>query len=194
MVRRLLVIAVFGLRYKLQISGVENLPREGPVMLLGNHISYIDWVFAQWATPRTIHFVMHEDYYNIPLLRWFWRAIKIICVNPSSSRNALRNIVSALENKQMVGIFPEGEISRTGNLLQLKRGFEKILSETNTDVTVLPFVVENMWGSLLSKAPKEVKASQRFFFRRKVHIHFGKDLGKNIDRTSLEKAMLNMLD
>jgi acyl-[acyl-carrier-protein]-phospholipid O-acyltransferase/long-chain-fatty-acid--[acyl-carrier-protein] ligase len=137
---------------------------------------------------------MHEDYYNILLLKWFWRAVKIICVKPSNSRNALKNVINELENKQIVGIFPEGEISRTGSLLQFKRGFEKILLDTRADVTVVPFIVENMWGSLLSKAPKEVKHLQRFLCRREVHIQFGKDLGKNADRNSLEEAMREMLN
>lgn len=192
--RRWLVIVVFGLRYRIKISGIENIPTNGSVLLLGNHVSYIDWAFAQWATSRTIHFVMHEDYYNIPILKWFWRAVKIICVRPSISRTALESVIGALEDKHIVGIFPEGEISRTGDLLEFKRGFEKILSGVKTDVAVLPFAVNNMCGSIFSKTPRGENSNGYFFLRREVHIHFGKDLSKNVNRLSAREAVRGLLD
>lgn len=192
--RRWLVIVVFGLRYRIKISGIENIPTNGPVLLLGNHVSYIDWVFAQWATSRAIHFVMHEDFYNIPILKWFWNAVKIICVKPSNSRRALESVIDALEAKHIVGIFPEGEISRTGELLEFKRGFEKILSGTSTDIVVIPFAVNNMCGSVFSKTPRDENSNGYFFLRREVHINFGKDLSKNVKRHGVREAVRGLLD
>lgn len=192
--RRWLVIVVFGLRYRVKISGIENIPTNGPVLLLGNHVSYIDWAFVQWATSRTIRFVMHEDFYNIPILKWFWRAVKVICVRPSNSRRALESVIDVLEDQHIVGIFPEGEISRTGELLEFKRGFEKILSGTRTDLVVIPFAVNNMCGSILSKTHRVDSASSYIIFRRKVHIHFGEDLSKNVNHLSAREAVRALLD
>ena len=120
---------LFGWRYRLRVSGIENLPKHGPVLLLGNHISYIDFALIQWGTPRTIRFVVHDDYYRKPVFNWILRAVGAVSIRPENSRNAMQSIVSLLNDDCVVGIFPEGHVSTTGELSDLKRGFEKILSD-----------------------------------------------------------------
>ena len=184
---------LFGWRYRLRVSGIENLPKHGPVLLLGNHISYIDFALIQWATPRTIRFVVHDDYYSKPIFNWILRAVGAVSIRPENSRNAMQSIVSLLNDDCVVGIFPEGHISITGELSNLKRGFEKILSESKDSVVVVPFAVNDMWGSFFSKAPKSIKKKKKFSFRREVNISIGKRLASNTTRSEVKKSIGSLL-
>ena len=184
---------LFGWRYRLRVSGIENLPKHGPVLLLGNHISYIDFALIQWATPRTIRFVVHDDYYSKPIFNWILRAVGAVSIRPENSRNAMQSIVSLLNDDCVVGIFPEGHISITGELSNLKRGFEKILSESKDSVVVVPFAVNDMWGSFFSKAPRSIKKNKKFSFRREVNISIGKRLASNTTRSEVKKSIGSLL-
>ena len=184
---------LFGWRYRLRVSGIENLPKHGPVLLLGNHISYIDFALIQWATPRTIRFVVHDDYYSKPIFNWILRAVGAVSIRPENSRNAMQSIVSLLNDDCVVGIFPEGHISITGELSNLKRGFEKILSESKDSVVVVPFAVNDMWGSFFSKAPRSIKKKKKFSFRREVNISIGKRLASNTTRSEVKKSIGSLL-
>ena len=184
---------LFGWRYRLRVSGIENLPKHGPVLLLGNHMSYIDFALIQWATPRTIRFVVHDDYYSKPIFNWILRAVGAVSIRPENSRNAMQSIVSLLNDDCVVGIFPEGHISITGELSNLKRGFEKILSESKDSVVVVPFAVNDMWGSFFSKAPKSIKKKKKFSFRREVNITIGKSLTSNTTRSEVKKSIGSLL-
>ena len=184
---------LFGWRYRLRVSGIENLPKHGPVLLLGNHISYIDFALIQWGTPRTIRFVVHDDYYRKPVFNWILRAVGAVSIRPENSRNAMQSIVSLLNDDCVVGIFPEGHVSTTGELSDLKRGFEKILSESKDSVVVVPFAVNDMWGSFFSKAPKSIKKKKKFSFRREVNISIGKSLTSNTTRSEVKKSIGSLL-
>ena len=184
---------LFGWRYRLRVSGIENLPKHGPVLLLGNHISYIDFALIQWGTPRTIRFVVHDDYYRKPVFNWILRAVGAVSIRPENSRNAMQSIVSLLNDDCVVGIFPEGHVSTTGELSDLKRGFEKILSESKDSVVVVPFAVNDMWGSFFSKAPKSIKKKKKFSFRREVNITIGKSLTSNTTRSEVKKSIGSLL-
>ena len=184
---------LFGWRYRLRVSGIENLPKHGPVLLLGNHISYIDFALIQWGTPRTIRFVVHDDYYRKPVFNWILRAVGAVSIRPENSRNAMQSIVSLLNDDCVVGIFPEGHVSITGELSDLKRGFEKILSESKDSVVVVPFAVNDMWGSFFSKAPKSIKKKKKFSFRREINISIGKSLASNTTRSEVKKSIGSLL-
>ncbi|MGE4570595.1 MAG: 1-acyl-sn-glycerol-3-phosphate acyltransferase [Gammaproteobacteria bacterium] len=181
------------MRYRLTITGVEQVPKSGPVLLLGNHISWIDFIFLQWAMPRTICFVMHAEYYDWPVLRSILKWFSVISIQPMSSRGAIRNIVTALENNKAIGLFPEGFISVNGEFSPLMRGFEKILKETDAEVTVVPFAINNMWGDILSLAPRSVRKQQKFSLRRPVEIHFGASLSSSANRVEVAEAISQML-
>ena len=116
---------LFGWRYRLRVSGIENLPKYGPVLLLGNHISYIDFALIQWGTPRTIRFVVHDDYYRKPVFNWILRAVGAVSIRPENSRNAMQNIINLLNDDCVVCLFPEGHVSTSGELSDLKEALKK---------------------------------------------------------------------
>jgi acyl-[acyl-carrier-protein]-phospholipid O-acyltransferase/long-chain-fatty-acid--[acyl-carrier-protein] ligase len=191
--RQIAGLLLFGWRYRLKVSGIDNLPKNGPVLFLGNHISWIDFALIQWATPRTIRFVVHDDYYRKPIFNWILRGVGAVSIRPENSRNAMQNIVSLLNDNCVVGIFPEGHISTTGELSDFKRGFEKILSECKDNVVVVPFAINDMWGSFFSKAPKSIKKKKKFNLRRSVNVNIGKPLTSETNRNAVKSSIGKLL-
>jgi len=184
---------LFGWRYRLRVNGIENIPKHGPVLLLGNHISYIDFALIQWATSRTIRFVVHDDYYSKPVFNWILRGVGAVSIRPENSRNAMQNIINLLNDDCIVCLFPEGHVSTSGELSDLKRGFEKVLSQSKEGIIVVPFAVNNMWGSFFSKAPRVVKRSMKFSLRREVNVRIGKGLTSNATKKEVKKRIGSLL-
>ncbi|MBC8512896.1 MAG: 1-acyl-sn-glycerol-3-phosphate acyltransferase [Candidatus Thioglobus sp.] len=191
--RQIVGILLFGWRYRLKVTGLDNLPKNGPVLLLGNHISWIDFALIQWAIPRTIRFVVHDDYYRKPIFNWILRGVGAVSIRPENSRNAMQNIINLLNDDCVVGIFPEGHISTTGELSDLKRGFEKILAECKDNAVVVPFAINNMWGSFFSKAPKSIKKKKKFNLRRSVNVTIGKPLTSETNRNAVKSSIGKLL-
>lgn len=192
--RQLAGLLLFGWRYRLKVSGIDNIPKDGPVLLLGNHISYIDFALIQWATPRTIRFVVHDDYYSKPIFNWILRGVGAVSIRPENSRNAMQNIINLLDDDCVVCLFPEGHVSTSGELSDLKRGFEKVLSQSKEAVIVVPFAIKNMWGSFFSKAPRAVKKRMKFRLRREVKVKIGTGLNSNTTKEEVKKQIGSLLN
>ena len=191
--RQIVGLLLFGWRYRLKVTGLDNIPINGPVLLLGNHISWIDFALIQWATPRTIRFVVHDDYYRMPILNWILKGVGAVSIRPENSRNAMQNIINLLNEDCVVVIFPEGHISTSGELSDLKRGFEKILVECQDNVAVVPFAINDMWGSFFSKAPKLTKKKKIFSLRRSVNINIGEALTSETNRNEVKASIGKLL-
>ncbi|MDA9144917.1 1-acyl-sn-glycerol-3-phosphate acyltransferase [Candidatus Thioglobus sp.] len=192
--RQLAGLLLFGWRYRLKVSGIDNIPKDGPVLLLGNHISYIDFALIQWATPRTIRFVVHDDYYSKPIFNCILRGVGAVSIRPENSRNAMQNIINLLNDDCVVCLFPEGHVSTSGELSDLKRGFEKVLSQSKEAVIVVPFAIKNMWGSFFSKAPRSVKKRMKFRLRREVKVKIGTGLNSNTTKEEVKKQIGSLLN
>lgn len=134
--------------YRIRTIGAERLP-EGGALLLANHLSYVDVVVLQMACPRPIRFVGHEA---LQKASWFFRLVfRLTGTIPVSSDNALsttRRVTECLRRGEYVLIFPEGAISRTGQLMQIQRGFE--LMARKAGVPVVPVFHDGLWGSVFS--------------------------------------------
>ena len=152
---------IVGFKYKLEVNGVKNIPSSGGVLLLGNHISWIDWAVVLMATPREVRFVMDKTIYNKWFLTWILKIFKCIPISNGSSKTTIQTIAKQLDEGNIVVLFPEGAITRNGHLGEFKRGFEKILELTSTDVKVIPFYIRGLWESMFSRASKKFKKSNR---------------------------------
>ena len=152
---------IVGFKYKLEVNGVKNIPSSGGVLLLGNHISWIDWAVVLMATPREVRFVMDKTIYNKWFLTWLLKIFKCIPISNGSSKTTIQTIAKQLDEGNIVVLFPEGAITRNGHLGEFKRGFEKILELTSTDVKVIPFYIRGLWESMFSRASKKFKKSNR---------------------------------
>ena len=138
------------LLYRVRARGVENVPATGGVLLIANHISYADVVVLQLACPRRIRFVGYKGLRRNPFFNWCFEMSGCLDVSASAPLEGMRAATRALKQGEVVAIFPEGHISRTGQLLEIKRGFEMIARQAN--VPVLPVATDGLWGSIFSFA------------------------------------------
>jgi acyl-[acyl-carrier-protein]-phospholipid O-acyltransferase/long-chain-fatty-acid--[acyl-carrier-protein] ligase len=137
--------------YRIKIVGAENMPLNGPALLVSNHVSFVDAFMVGGALPRLVRFMLHREYYDIRGLNWFFRLMHSIPVSATNRRDIVQSLKHArneLDKGQVVCIFAEGAISRTGRLLPFKRGFEKIVQGTN--VPIIPVHLDQLWGSIFS--------------------------------------------
>lgn len=172
---RLLVSFAFLGRYRLLVEGFENIPEKGGALLLGNHISFIDWAIIQMAIPRKIYFVMERSIYSKWYIKIFLDKFGVIPVSSASSKGAFELIAKHIKEGHLVCLFPEGVLSRHGQLNEFKGGFEIALSTLNADDGfIIPFYIRGLWGSAFSRSDEEFTLRNRTFSKRKIAIAFGK--------------------
>jgi 1-acyl-sn-glycerol-3-phosphate acyltransferase len=143
------------LLYKARIEGIdENVPDEGPALVVCNHVSYTDPVVLMGAIPRPTRFVMYYKIFNTPGLAWFFRTARAIPIagrkeDPALMEAAFAEVDKALAEGEIVGIFPEGRLSTDGEIAEFKAGVERILKAR--PVPVVPMALRGMWASVFSK-------------------------------------------
>ena len=140
--------------YRLEKSGLEHIPDEGPAVLVCNHVSFVDALVIMAACRRPIRFVMDHGIFRIPVLKFVFRtgrAIPIASARTDSRllEQAYDEVARALESGDLVGIFPEGRLTDTGELYPFRRGIERIVART--PVPVVPMALKGLWGSFFSR-------------------------------------------
>ncbi len=145
---RFVLARTIGLGYRVNVLGLNHLPSQGGVLMLGNHISSIDWAIIGIASPRKIRFVMYEGYYNLWYLKWFLGLMGCIPISSGQSRSALSSITEMLNNGEVVCLFPEGRLTQNGQMSEFKQGFER--AAENANAVILPFYITGLWGSRFS--------------------------------------------
>ncbi|MGH8025830.1 MAG: MFS transporter [Pseudoxanthomonas sp.] len=145
--------------YRLRLHGIEkNVPDEGAALLVCNHVSYMDALILSASVPRPVRFVMYYKIFNIPVMSWIFRTAKAIPIagareNPELMQRAFDEIDAALADGQLVGLFPEGALTRDGEIAPFKSGLEKVLERANENgrpVPVIPMALKGMWTSMWS--------------------------------------------
>jgi acyl-[acyl-carrier-protein]-phospholipid O-acyltransferase/long-chain-fatty-acid--[acyl-carrier-protein] ligase len=137
--------------YRIRILGRPNIPLRGPALIVSNHVSVVDGGLIGATVQRFVRFMVYGPYYRLPLLNWLLRRMYAIPVTAGNRREVVASLERArqeLEAGHVVCIFPEGQISRTGNLLPFQRGFERIVK--GLDVPIVPVYLDRVWGSVFS--------------------------------------------
>ena len=168
---------LMNLKYKVNVEGMKNIPATGGVLLLGNHISWIDWAIVQLASPRRVRFVMLKSIYERWYLSWFFKLFGSIPIEAGpSSTKALEKVAELLNEGAVVCLFPEGTISRNGHLSVFKHGYRKAANLANDDVVIVPFYLRGLWGSQFSRSSAKLKSSTKNSQRRQLMVSFGQTL------------------
>jgi 1-acyl-sn-glycerol-3-phosphate acyltransferase len=140
--------------YRFRVRGDEHIPLEGPAILVCNHVSFVDALLLMAASPRPIRFIMDHRIFATPLLGTLFRLAKAIPIapqkeDPATYERAFVEARKVLDEGELVGLFPEGGITRDGELQPFKGGIMKLL-ETHP-VPVVPIALQNLWGSYFSR-------------------------------------------
>src|SRR5881409_199754 len=176
--------------YRVTALGLENLPGGG-FLLVPNHITWVDALLLQLACPRPIRYVIDEEYYDQPILYPLLSTLGCIPINIRHSRSAIRAATEKIAEGEIVCLFPEGQLERTGTLLRLQRGYELIARHANAQV--VPVWLDQLWGSIFSfqggrfftKLPRRIPYP--------VTIAFGKPLkAEAADNATVREELLKL--
>lgn len=179
--------------YRMKVSGSENIPDEGPAVIVCNHLSFVDWLVISGSVRRPVRFVMHYSFANIPFLSFLLKGAKVIPIagakeNPEILSRAFEQIHATLMEGEVICIFPEGKITHTGDLNPFRQGVEKIIEKFPTQV--VPMALHGLWGSLFSRMP-----GKKSKFRSTVTLDIGKPLNaQDVNAEALEKIVKTMLE
>ncbi|KJG33349.1 MFS transporter [Photobacterium angustum] len=138
--------------YRVKKQNLNNIPEQGGVLLVCNHVSYMDALLLAGSCPRPIRFLMDRDIYNLPLVKSFCKACKAIPVDANdrtSIRNAFSKVSEHLDDGDIVCVFPEGQLTFDGEIAPFMRGIDLIIKRSN--VTVIPVALQGLWGSYFSR-------------------------------------------
>jgi len=141
--------------HRVRTVDISRIPEEGAAVLVCNHVSYVDAVVIMAASPRPIRFVMDHRIFKIPVLAWLFRNSKAIPIAPAKEDPALMEkaftqIAAALADGDLVCIFPEGKLTRTGEVNEFRGGIKKIIERT--PVPVIPMALRGLWGSMWTRS------------------------------------------
>src|SRR6266581_824816 len=159
--------------YRVTALGIDNLP-QGGFLLLPNHITWVDAIVLQLACPRPIRYIIDQEFYRKPTLHPLLRLVGCIPIDTRHSHSAIRAAMEKIAEGEIVCVFPEGRLERTGTLLRLQRGYKLIARYANA--AVVPVWLDQLWGSIFSfqggkffrKLPKRIPYP--------VTVAFGKPL------------------
>jgi 1-acyl-sn-glycerol-3-phosphate acyltransferase len=140
--------------YRVEKAGLENIPEEGAAVVVCNHVSFVDAVVIMAASPRPVRFVMDHNIFKVPVLSFIFRTSGAIPIasrkeNPEMMERAFAEVAAALRAGHLIGIFPEGRITDTGELYPFRPGIQRIIEET--PVPVVPMALRGLWGSFFSR-------------------------------------------
>jgi acyl-[acyl-carrier-protein]-phospholipid O-acyltransferase / long-chain-fatty-acid--[acyl-carrier-protein] ligase len=193
LLRLLLWIATHTI-YRLDVVGRENIPARGGALLTPNHVSMADAVLLLSSIDRPVRFIMFKEIYDHPLLKPFAKIMGVIPIasnlGPREMIHSLRRATQALQNGELVCIFPEGQVTRIGQLLPFRRGMERIIK--GVDVPIIPVNLDGVWGSIFSYA------GGRFFWKFPRHlpypvrVTFGKPMPSTTTSLEVRKAVQDL--
>lgn len=177
--------------YRLRLHGIEkHIPDEGPALIVCNHVSYLDALILSASIPRPVRFVMYYRIFNVPVMRWIFRTGKAIPIagakeDPEVMRRAFEEIDAALADGQLVGIFPEGALTRDGEIAPFKGGLERVLERR--PVPVVPMALKHMWTSMWSKRDGRMRQMR---LPRRFRAHIEVLAGAPVDGREAKAALL----
>lgn len=140
--------------YRVKKQDLDHIPKEGPALLVCNHVSFFDPPILLAVTPRPARFIMWYGFYELPIVKWVFKGVNAIPIGnrkerPELVEQALDEVAGALENGELVVIFPEGSITRSGEINRFQPGIDQILKRT--PVPVVPLAIRGMWGTWWSR-------------------------------------------
>lgn len=188
---RLVLVILTNSLYRLRIVGLHHVPQTGGALLVPNHVSFIDGFLLIAGLDRPVRFVVDAEYVTQPLFKPFMKALRVIPISsqggPRVILRALRDASQALDDGEIVCIFPEGQITRTGTLLPFRRGFARIVK--GRQAPIVPVHLDRVWGSIFSFVGGRFLAKWPERIPYPVTISFGAPLPTDTSTHALRRAV-----
>jgi 1-acyl-sn-glycerol-3-phosphate acyltransferase len=140
--------------YRLEKSGLEHIPDEGPAVIVCNHVSFLDALVIAAGCRRPVRFVMDHRIFHLPIVSFVFRTGRAIPIASAKEdaqmmERAFEEVAKTLEAGELVAIFPEGRITGNGDLFPFRPGITRILGRS--PVPVVPMALRGLWGSFFSR-------------------------------------------
>jgi len=186
------------LLYRVDCINEDKIPKDGPALLICNHVTFVDWLIISAGCKRPVRFVMYHKFFSIPFASWLMRQAKVIPIcgakeNPALLAAAYDQISTELSHGEVVCIFPEGKITRTGELDQFRTGVERIVQRN--PVTVVPMALNGLWETFFSfgRGPAMMKVPKHWMSR--IQLVVGDPIApENVRVDSLRAAVLQIME
>jgi 1-acyl-sn-glycerol-3-phosphate acyltransferase len=182
--------------YRIDKTGLANIPEEGPAVLVCNHVSFIDAMIIGGCCPRPTRFVMYYKIFNLPIINFVFRTARAIPIaggkeDPELLTKAYEDIATALDAGELVCIFPEGRVTRDGELNDFRSGVERILARN--PVPVVPLALRGLWGSFFSRRYGAAMMSIPRRFLSRIALVAGKPMSpENVSAANLQQTVLKL--
>ncbi|HEY5041282.1 MAG TPA: acyl-[ACP]--phospholipid O-acyltransferase, partial [Verrucomicrobiae bacterium] len=181
--------------YKIRVIGRDNIPAKGGALFVCNHLSFADALLVIASTDRPIRFLMFKGIYE---QRWVKPFAKILRVIPVSSEQRPRELIhslqaasDAIKNGEVVCIFAEGQITRIGQLLQFRRGFERIMK--GVDAPIIPVALDGVIGSPTSFVRGRMVRRFPNHLPHPITVSFGASLPPTTPAIEVREAVQNLI-
>lgn len=190
--------------YRLRVDGLENFPRRGGVLLISNHVSFVDWLLLMAAADRPVRILMGTGYYNKPWIKPLARVPRVIPIppeiRPREVIRALRDCGRAIQDGDAVCIFAEGGLTRTGQLQPFRRGFEHMMKSAVTGTNpppaspvIVPAALIGLWGSIFSFEGGKFLWKKPPQIPRAITVRFGQPLSPTATPEEVQAAVEHLM-
>jgi len=180
---------LLALRYNIIPMQTHNIPNDKGVLLLGNHISWIDWILVQVGVERRIRYLMERSIYEKPLIRPIMELGEVIPISAKGAKEAFQQARNRLKEGEIVGLFPEGSISHDGEVASLLHGYKKIAFDS--EGVIVPFYIDGIYGSIFSRSSSR-HTSSRSWFRRNIRIIYGEPIAMDSEPHIVYNAIIHL--
>ncbi|MFM2655705.1 MFS transporter [Vibrio owensii] len=183
--------------YRVSVTGRQHIPEQGAALIVANHVSYVDALILMGTSTRPVRFVMDKSISELPVLKYVFRHAGVIPIcSPrkcaETYKRAFEQIEQALNNDEVVCIFPEGRLTSNGELGEFRPGVEKILKRT--PVPVIPMAIKGLWGSFFSHKNGHALTKRPTRFWSRIEVNIGELLQPTtLDRHLLQKEVQDLL-
>ena len=181
------MMIVVSFRYKILYEGMEHVADKGGVLLLANHVSWLDWAFLQLPLKRHLHYLMDKEIYQKKPLHWLLAKGEVIPLSPRGFKDAMHEASKRLKDGKIVALFPEGGIVSTQQTAPFRKGFEMIAKDAAQ--MIVPVFIGGMQGSIFARTPKKGAIS---FPRRVVRVCYGKPMPTNATALEVQNEIEKM--
>jgi acyl-[acyl-carrier-protein]-phospholipid O-acyltransferase/long-chain-fatty-acid--[acyl-carrier-protein] ligase len=186
-----LIAILARLLYRVRSSGTERFPATGGVLVVANHLSYADVIALSLASPRPLRFMGYKGFTEHWLFDGIFKWAGVISVTSQNPTEGIRLAVKALKAGEVVCIFAEGHISRTGQLMQLKKGFEVVSRRAHAPV--VPAAIDGLWGSVFSFAGNKYLWKSPRLLPTPVFVAFGAPIpATEVSAATARRALLDL--